>query len=513
MHGKGPESKGFYSLASRHPERIAYIEADGTTTTFGKLLDEVNRLSNGLRARGLRRGDAVAVLLKNCQAYFELALATGQLGLYMVPINWHLTAEEIVYILRDSDSKMLIASNEFAPGLASAELPAMRFSIEGGERGWGGFDELKADSRVPDQRSAGSWMGYTSGTTGRPKGVKRKLADKSPEDVIGNLPDALDLFGVSHDPGCHLVFSPLYHSAPAAWAMMSLHRGHTIVCRNKFDAELALRDIEKYRVSTVHMVPTHFVRLLRLENRKKYDVSSLKCVVHAGAPCPIDVKFKMMKWLGPKIWEYLGSTEAGMYSMVGPEDWLSKPGTVGRAAPGTVLRIVDENGQELPAGEVGMIYARSAMTDYSYHNDEEKTRSSRLDDGYATAGDIGTIDEDGFLFILDRRNDLILSGGVNIYPAEIEGRLITHGSVKDVAVIGVSDPEWGQSVLAVIQPADAGSDRAALVQELRAYAAETLAGYKCPGRYEFLDELPRTEAGKLQRNVLRDRYNTSKMEI
>ncbi|QKH38211.1 AMP-binding protein [Achromobacter pestifer] len=513
MHGPGPESKGFYSVACRHPERIACIEPDGASVTFGGLLDEVNRLSNGLRARGLRRGDAVAVLLENRQAYFELALATGQLGLYMVPINWHLTVDEVAYILRDSDSRMLIASHGFAPGLAAVELPTLRFTVGGAEAGWGGFDELKADSRKPDQRSAGSWMSYTSGTTGRPRGVKRVLSDKSPEEMLDGQPDLLDLIGASHDPGCHLVFSPLYHSAPGAWAMSSLHRGHTVVCRNKFDAELVLRDIEKYRVSTVHMVPTHFVRLLRLENREKYDVSSLKCVVHAGAPCPIDVKHQMLDWFGPKIWEYLGSTEAGIYSVVGPEDWLRKPGTVGRAAPGTTLKIVDESGQELPAGEAGVIFSRNGMTDFAYHKDEEKTRSTHLADGYATSGDIGTLDEDGFLFILDRRNDLILSGGVNIYPAEIEGRLITHRSVKDVAVIGVHDPEWGQSVLAVIQPVDAGCDRAGLIQELAAHAAQSLAGYKCPRRYEFLDELPRSEAGKLQKNVLRDRYDTSKMEI
>lgn len=509
MHGQGPESKGFYSFACRHPERIAYIDPEGASTTFGQLLDRVNGLSNGLRARGLCTGDAVAVLLKNCQAYFELALATGQLGLYLVPVNWHLTADEVAYIVRDSDSKILIASHEFAQNLVSAELPDLRFAVGAVAAGWQEYDELLGDSRSPEERSAGSLMGYTSGTTGMPKGVKRKLAGKSPEEVLANQPDMLALFGAAHDAGCHLVFSPLYHSAPAAWAISSLHRGHTIVCRNKFDAELVLRDIEQYQVSTIHMVPTHFVRLLRLEGREQYDISSLKCVVHAGAPCPIDVKYKMLDWFGPRIWEYLGSTEAGMYSMVGPEDWRRKPGTVGKSVPGTALKIVDEHGQELPAGEVGVIYSRNGLTDFAYHKDEAKTRATHLVDGYATSGDIGTIDEDGFLFILDRRNDLILSGGVNIYPAEIEGRLISHQSVKDVAVIGVDDPEWGQSVLAVIQPVDAGGDRAALMQELGAHAAATLAGYKCPRRYEFLEELPRTEAGKLQRNVLRDRYNTS----
>ncbi len=512
MHG--PESRGFYSFASRYPEHVAYMEPGARSTTFGGLLDEVNSVSNGLRAQGLRRGDVVAVLVRNCQEYFELALATGQLGLYMVPINWHLTADEVVYILRDSDARMLVANDDLATSLAPVldVLPAMRYCIDGQALGWRDYDALKADSRSPGERSAGSIMSYTSGTTGRPKGVKRKLAGKTPEEALAALPDMFDLFGTAHDEGRQLVFSPLYHSAPSAFALASLHRGHTLVCRNKFDAEAVLRDIGEYQVTSVHMVPTHFVRLLRFDGREKYDVSSLKCVVHAGAPCPVDVKFRMIDWFGPKIWEYLGSTEAGMFSMVASQDWLGKPGTVGRAAPGTELQIVDEAGKVLPAGEAGTIYARNAATGFDYHNDAEKTRASRLADGYATSGDIGVIDEDGFLFVLDRRTDLILSGGVNIYPAEVEGHLINHRSVKDVAVIGVDDPEWGQSVVAVIQPVDSHDDFAALAQELREYAAKALAGYKRPGRYEFLDELPRSETGKLQKQILRERFNTSKTE-
>jgi len=501
-------ASGFYRLAAVHPNRTALVGPGSGTLTFGELSAKVNRVSHAFRALGLARGDVVAALVYNGWTYFELVLATGQLGLYLVPLNWQQAPPEVAYIVRDSGAKVLVADAALAAALTTVagSLPEGRFSVGGRVSGWTPYETLEGPATEPGDRSAGAIMGYTSGTTGRPKGVKRELVESTPEDAIRQALPLFRCFGVDHDNGVHLICSPLYHSAPGGWATMLLHLGHTLVCHQRFDADLVLRDIERHHVTTSHMVPTHFHRLLKVPNRKDYDLSSLVALVHAGAPCPVAHKQAMIDWVGPIVWEYLGSTEGGWVSIVGPEEWLSRPGTVGKPAPGTTVKILDETGAEVKTGEAGTIYVRSTRSNFVYHNDPAKTARSRVG-AFATSGDIGRLDDDGYLYILDRRDDLILSGGANIYPAEIEARLITHPAVRDVAVISTADPEWGQSVLAVVQLVDIETATAELAESLRAYCAEALASYKCPRRFEFRAEFPRTPAGKLQRRVLRDFYN------
>jgi long-chain acyl-CoA synthetase len=502
---------GFYRAALACPGRLALIEPGTGQLTFGELHARANRLSHAMRGLGVGPGDVVAAMVHNDSAFFELIMATGQIGVYLVPINTHLAAEEVAFIVRDSEATVLIAHFDLAENLTAVakDLPARRFSIQGAVPGWDPFETLDGESGEPAERVAGSVMGYTSGTTGRPKGVKRKLSGKSPEEAAAGMPRMLvRTFGLGAD-GVHLVTSPVYHAAPSAFAMAALHAGHTVVLHRRFDEEATLRDIERYRVTTSHMVPTHFHRMLRLPGlvKRKYDLSGLRAVVHAGAPCPVDVKRQMIAWLGPVIWEYLGATE-GMVTVVGPKEWLARPGTVGRPAPGVTVKLLGDQGQEVPVGEAGTIYFGLAGVEFEYHKDPEKTRASRIG-ALHTVGDIGRLDEDGYLFLLDRRNDLILSGGVNIYPAEIEQHLIGHPAVADVAVIGVPDPEWGQSVLAVVQLTAGVSPGPDLAEELKDHCAGALASYKRPRRIEFRADFPRTATGKLLRGQLRDEYGVN----
>jgi long-chain acyl-CoA synthetase len=436
-------------------------------------------------------------------------LATGQVGLYFVPVNWHLSPAEISYILRDSEARLVVAAAGQAREIPAAALPELRFAMGGAVAGWRPFEEfgLGEPGDEPGSRRSGAIMAYTSGTTGSPKGVKGAIRDADPESVLGGLIEFAAAYGAK-PAGVHLVCSPLYHAAPSGHALAYLHSGHTVVIQQKFDPESVLRDIERYRVTSSHMVPTHFHRLLQLpgETRGRYDLSSLQALIHAGAPCPVTIKQQMLDWLGPVVWEYLGSTE-GSVSRVSPQEWIAKPGTVGRPLPGLIAAILGPDGAELPRGEPGMIYfGYPGLTPaFEYHHDPEKTAAARHGD-LITAGDYGYFDDDGYLFLLDRRTDVIISGGVNIYPAEIEQHLITHPSVDDVAVIGVPDLEWGSSVLAVVKPspgADAGQELAA---SLLAYCGERLASFKRPRRIEFVSDFPRTETGKVQRRVLRDRF-------
>jgi long-chain acyl-CoA synthetase len=502
-------SVGFYRIAMAQPERIAVVDPDGSRLTFGELGRRVNRVSRALRAAGLRAGDVVAGILPNGHEYLELQLATGQVGMYFVPVNWHQSPAEIGYILRDSGAKLVVAAAEQARDIPADALPAHRFVVGGAVAGWRPFAWLGSDEPddEPDTRRFGAIMGYTSGTTGNPKGVKGALPDAEPEAVLGGLVGFVAEYGAG-PAGVHLVCSPLYHAAPNGHALGYLHTGHTVVIQSKFDPESVLRDVERYRVTTSHLVPTHFHRLLRLprETRRRYDLSSLQALIHAGAPCPVPIKQQMLDWVGPIIWEYLASTE-GSVSRVSPQEWIAKPGTVGRPLPGLTVQILSPEGTEVPRGEPGMIYFGypGLAPVFEYHHDPAKTAAGRHGN-LITAGDYGYFDADGYLFMLDRRTDLIISGGVNIYPAEIEQHLLTHPLVNDVAVIGVPDPEWGSSVLAVVQPSAGAAAGEGLAAILLAYCGERLAPFKRPRRIEFVADFPRTETGKVQRRVLRERF-------
>lgn len=503
---------GFYSVATTHPDRTAIVQPDGSTVSFGALLSRVNALSHAFRARGLGAGDTVAGVLHNGSEYLEVLLATGQLGMYFVPVNHRLAADEIGYVVRDSGAGIVVADAEQAAMLPLDGLPAARFAAWGDVEGWEPFEDLGSDQRTdaPPDRRSGTFMGYTSGTTGRPKGVRVRLRDWAPEQyaamLIGNVVEA---YGLAAGEGVHLVCSPLYHSAPGSHALAFLHAGHTLLIHPGFDATATLRDIEAYRVTSTHMVPTHFHRLLALpeEVRARTDVSGLRAVIHAGAPCPVPVKRRMIEWLGPIVWEYLGSTE-GSLARVDSTEWLARPGTVGRAIPGLTLQIVDDDGRVLPAGESGTIWfgVEGRPPAFEYHGDPEKTAQARRGD-LVTAGDVGYLDQDGYLFLQDRRTDLIISGGVNVYPAEVEGHLIGHPAVEDVAVIGVPDAEWGARVVAVVQAAPGVTPDAVLAEELERFCREGLAGFKRPRHIEFHEHLPRTPAGKLSRRAVRDAYD------
>jgi long-chain acyl-CoA synthetase len=500
--------RGFYQLALAYPERPAVIGPDAARLTFGQLGDRVNRISRALRGHGLEVGDVIAAIVRNGPEYLELLLAAGQAGVVVVPVNWHLASREILYIVADSGARLVVAAADQARELPLDDLPSHRYVIGGAVAGWLPYEELGAGqpATVPDARQAGGMMLYTSGTTGHPKGVHTAAPAMDPDTMAGFFAGMPRGYGITAGAGVHLVCAPMYHAAPGGHALGFLHAGHTIVIQARFDPEDLLRAIEQHRVTSVHLVPTHFHRLLRLpeEVRSRYDLSSLAAVIHAGAPCPVPIKEQMLDWLGPVIWEYLGSTEGGV-SRVSPQEWLARPGTVGRPLPGLTVRIIGPDGEELPAGQPGTIYFGypDRAPSFEYHHDPEKTAASRHGN-LVTAGDYGYFDPDGWLFLLDRRTDLIISGGVNIYPAEVEQHLITHPAVLDVAVVGVPDPDWGHRVVAVVQPAPGVAAGDELAAELAEHCRQELASFKCPRRFEFVADFPRTETGKVQRRVLRE---------
>ncbi|UBU10816.1 AMP-binding protein [Nonomuraea gerenzanensis] len=490
---------GFYAIAAADPGRLAVIDTDDTRVTYGDLLARVNQVSHGLRARGLGTGDVVAGVLPNGVDALIMVMATGQIGLYYVPINWHLTESEIAYILGDCDAKVVVTE----PGQA----------VPGAETGTAGLAEGQPTD-APADRTSGAVMWYTSGTTGFPKGVQRKLPGAEPEAIVALY---MWFFGEVVDlrpgDGVHLVTSPMYHSAPCAHAQFALHLGHTVVITPRFDPVNILELIERHRVSNAMMVPTMFHRMLQLpaDVRAKYDVSSLRQVIHTAAACPVSVKQQIMDWWGPVLYEYYGSTESTIAFSVKPHDWLARPGTVGRPAPTFEAKILDDAGEELPPGEPGMIYVKTSMGSFEYRKDPAKTAASKRGEWYAP-GDIGYLDEDGYLFLCDRRTDLIVSGGVNIYPAEIEAALLEHPAVADVAVIGVPDEEWGHNVVALVQPAEGIEAGPELTAELMEHCGPRIARFKHPKVIEYREVLPRTPTGKLSRSKVRADYlagNTS----
>jgi long-chain acyl-CoA synthetase len=489
------------------------IEADGTEHRAGDLLARVNQITHGLRALGLRPGDGIASLLPNGVAPIELYLAALQAGWYLTPINWHFTAPEAAYLMRDCEAKAVFVHERFAAvGAAAADEAGIPAGARFGYGDVPGFTPVAAlrdgqPEAMPADRTAGATMHYTSGTTGRPKGVRRALAGLDPDEAAELGTGLLMFFGITPGPpNAHLVSAPNYHTAVTVFGGGALHMGHTLVCMDSWDSEQALALVERYRVTNTHMVPTHFKRMLSLpeETKRKYDLSSMKWLIHAAAPCPIGIKQEMLDWWGPCVWEYYAATEGGG-TIASPDDWTARPGTVGTPWPISEIMIADEDGGPCPPGTPGTIYMKMGISEFAYKDDPDKTAASRLRD-FFTVGDIGYLDDGGYLFLCDRKSDMIISGGANIYPAEVEAEIIMHPKVADVAVFGIPDDDWGEQVKAVVQPAAGVPGDEQLAAEILASLDGRLARMKWPRSIDFTDELPRDPSGKLLKRRLRAPY-------
>ncbi|RLQ20185.1 acyl-CoA synthetase [Seongchinamella sediminis] len=505
---------GFWHLAQQNPDALALVDPEGREWSRGDLFKECNRIAHGLRALGLQKGDSVAALLPNCAEFLALNLAVTQLGMYLVPINWHLAASEVAYILKDSGAKVFV-SHARIEGVASAAATEVGLASEacfsiGDLKGFRHYQELVKDQPVslPEERLGGMVRNYTSGTTGNPKAVVRAAWEIDPETMAQSMTGMLALFGIApEDDNVHFCGSPLYHTGVMVWAINSLHFGHAVVMVEKWDAQGMLAAIDRYKVTTSHMVPTQFTRLLKLpdEIKARYDVSSTRHMIHAAAPCPPDIKRAMIDWWGLSIFEYYAATEGGG-TLVGPREWLQHPGTVGKAWPGADIKIVDDEGQDVPTGEKGTVYMlMSDVGRFEYKGDKAKTEKDRLGD-YFTAGDVGYLNDEGYLFLCDRKIDMIISGGANIYPAEIENVLILHPKVADCCVFGIPNSDWGEEIKAVVQPASGVPTGEDLSNELITFCADKLAKMKLPRSFDYLKELPRDPNGKLYKRRLRDPY-------
>jgi len=505
---------GFWALAREDPDHLALVTPEGDELSAGELLGRANQVVHALRGLNLLPGDVVATVLPNCVEAIELYLACLQAGWYLVPINHHLVAPEIAYILTDSEAKVFVAHERFADACVDAadeaELPGTACLAVGEIVGFSSYARLRDNqpTTVPEHRTIGDVMNYTSGTTGNPKGVFRPLSGATPEEAALGLGGILFLFGINPGDGhVHIVGSPLYHTAVMRFGGASLHFGHTLVLMDKWEPEEMLRLIDEHHVTTSHMVPTQFHRLLALpeEVRSRYDLSSLRHMIHAAAPCPVDVKHRMIAWWGPVVDEYYAASEGGG-TVVSTEEWLRKPGTVGRPWPISEIAIFDEAGNRVEEpGVIGTVYMSMQTGDFEYHHDQEKTRSNRIGK-FFTVGDVGFLDEDGYLFLRDRKIDMIISGGANIYPAEIENVMLMHPKVGDVAVFGIPDEDWGEQVKAVVEPAQGVEAGPELAADILTFCAGRLAKFKTPKSVDFVTELPRDPNGKLYKRKLRDPY-------
>jgi len=501
--------------AKANPDKIATIMLrSGETVTYGELNDRSTRLARLFRESGLEAGDVVALFMDNSARYHEVYWAAVRSGMYLCAVNKYLTAEEAAYIVNDSGAKAVVAGASLADA-AIGMLPLLddcpvRLAADGSVDGFIALDQALADvdGSPLDDEPLGDFMNYSSGTTGRPKGIKRPLSGKtfaepSPLDgLVGSL------YGIDGDT-IYLSPAPLYHSAPLAFTAAVHSLGGTNVIMEKFDPVEALRAIETHSVTHSQWVPTMFIRMLKLDDsdRLAFDLSSHRTAIHAAAPCPVDVKNQMIDWWGPIIWEYYGGTELNGMTVCNSEQWLAHPGTVGASILGT-LHVCDEAGNELPNGERGAIYFERDVMPFEYHNDPGKTEGARHPEHplWTKLGDVGYIDDDGFLYLTDRESFMIISGGVNIYPQEIEDALVMHPSVADVAVFGVPNADTGEEVKAVIQLAPGVEPSDKTRGELMEHARENLAGYKVPRSIDFEDELPRLDTGKLYKRILKDRY-------
>jgi long-chain acyl-CoA synthetase len=505
------ETLGLAHHARAFPEKPALAMGD-VTLTYGALNARVNRLARALRRAGVGRGDAIGAALHNGCEWFELLNAAGKIGAQLVPIGYRLKAPEIAHMVADSGATLMVGASDLREEIdrALAELSwsdDARLWIVGSDAPWRGraYENVlavEADAEPEDSFIGGGFnvMMYTSGTTGRPKGIERTVDPAAGHLTLASI---ATLCGLSADD-VHLVTGPLYHTAPASYGQIHLLIGATVILMPRFDAAEALRLIERHRITNSFMVPTHFARILQLDDaeRHRYDLTSIKLVLHSAAPCPMAVKRGIIGVFPPgTVTEFYGASESG-FTKITAEEWLERPGSVGRPWPGHEIKILDAEGKACAPAEVGLVYVKSPRMDFRYRAADEKTRSA-FRDGFFTAGDLGCLDSDGYLFIADRRTDLIITGGANVYPAEVEGVLMAHPQIADVAVVGIPDAEMGKSVLAVVELRPGAHVSA---EAIIAFARRDLAHYKCPRRVELVDRLPREPQGKVKKHELVERY-------
>lgn len=500
--GAPPLTRNFLPQAASRPDEVA-VRGLGRSRTWAELEANTARVANGLVGAGLGVGDAVAVMASNSPEWVELILGNVRAGTRLVPINWHLTPSEAHHILMDSGARLLVTDPDHVEVAAqAAQDTSVATTLRTGDP-WDSWLEGQS-GEYPANDVAGGVILYTSGTTGLPKGVLRSDQSGSVADAFERYRQVGDFYRYV-DGGAHLVACPLYHASPPAHVFFALTHDQSIVLMDRFDAGAALHLIEEFQVTSTHLVPTQFVRLLRLPDavKTRFDHSSLATVYHGAAPCPDWVKRAMIDWWGPVIIEYFGSSEGTGPLIASSEEWLAHPGTVGRPGPALEVSVVDDGGNELPRGEIGTLYFRRADGAPEYLGDPDKAAGMRLGDGRFTVGDVGRIDDDGFVYLSDRKVDMIIAGGVNIYPAEIEGALLAHPAVADCAVFGVPDPEWGEAVKAAVAVSPGAEVTA---EELTQWCKTRLAGFKCPRSIDFHDALPREETGKMRKRLLRAPY-------
>lgn len=495
------------------PARIAYVMAStGETMTYGELENTSNQIAHLFREHGLVRGDSIAICLENHRMFFPICWAALRSGLYFTAISYRLQADEVQYIVNDCEARVLITSAYLKDTFAGfrdelTNKPAC-FMLDGVAEGAQSFEAAIATQpggTISDQ-SYGQTLLYSSGTTGRPKGVKKPMVE-----IPWGEPDPVYVareirYGFDQDT-LYLSPAPLYHAAPLAFTINVLRCGGQVIVMEQYDSQQALELIERFRITHSQWVPTMFVRMLKLPpaDRLQYDLSSHQVAIHAAAPCPIAVKEQMIEWWGPIINEYYAGTEGNGSTAITSEEWLGHKGSVGRAAGDCRVHILDDDFNEVAVGESGSVYFEGGGK-FEYLHDAEKTSDSRSPQGWSTLGDIGYLDEDGYLYLTDRKSFMIISGGVNIYPQEAENALITHPAIIDVAVFGVPNAEFGEEVKAVVQPVDFDSAGAALEAELINYAREKISHIKCPRSIDFMQELPRHPTGKLYKRLLKDKY-------
>ncbi len=501
--------------AQQQPDKLAIVQpSTGLTLTYRELDAESNRLAQLLYRQGLRPDDHLALFLENHPLFLAVAWACLRSGIYFTPINRHLSAAEAAYIVDDCDARVLVASAALAQSEELGRLATrceVKLSLGGSIDGFTDYATALADfppTPIPEE-AMGALMLYSSGTTGRPKGIKRPRPQGHPSQGNPANVSAAKMFNMDTDT-VYLAPAPMYHAAPLGYSNAALVAGGTVVMMDKFEPELSLQLIEQYRVTHSQWVPTMFIRMLKLPDaiRRRYDISSMRCAIHAAAPCPLEVKRQMIDWWGPVIEEYYSSTEAAGYAKITSAEWLAHPGSVGRSV-GLPFHICDDDGNELPPGQAGMIYGEMAPgAEVTYHKDPGKSAAARhpLHDNWLCVGDVGYLDEEGYLYLTDRKTFMIISGGVNIYPQQIEDVLALYPGIEDIAVIGVPNEELGEEAKALVQLAPGTEGSESLAGQIKSYVEEKLGRQLVPRSVDFVPSLPRTPTGKLNKKELRSKY-------